>query len=574
MNTIVDIVRQHARTQPNKVAATFLNAKGQETDSHNYSQLDTYSKAIASELQAKTQIGQRALLLYPASLDFIRAFMGCQYAGIVAVPVSMPQQGSQLKRVEHVIRDAEISVILTTQQWFDEISLWRNSIQSEKAIHVIATDSIPPELANRWQVYAPKADNITFLQYTSGSTGNPKGVVVSHANLMHNSMLMCQRFGHTKETPMASWLPFYHDMGLIGYILQACYVGTHLILMAPNSFIKRPLEWLKAIDKYRVYNSGGPNFAFEHCLNKITSDQLDALDLSSWRVATNGAEPVRHETMLSFYQRFKVAGFQYETFSPCYGMAETTLFVSGHHPRGKVRHLTVDAEALEAGQVVINNTPKKHLVSVSCGFFDGLEVAIICPETQAVLPEDRVGEICVQGGSVAQGYWDNLPATENAFFKASEDEQTWLKTGDLGFINQDELFVTGRLKDLILVNGRNLYPQDIEFHIKDCDPAFNKCFGAAFSVVAAQSEEIVLIQEVNNETRDVQVLAALCEKISNEVSRTFSAPIHEIVLIKRGTIERTTSGKIQRKKNAQQWRENTLTVLYRSRSTRDCNQIA
>lgn len=574
MTSIVDIVRQHAHTQPSKVAATFLSARGQETDQHTYAELDTFSQAIAAQLQSVTEVGQRALLLYPASLDFIRGFMGCQYAGVVAVPVSMPQQGAQLERVEHVIKDAGISVILTTSQLSEQITQWRDSLKTEQNIHVIATDTIAAEQAERWQVFSPQPDDITFLQYTSGSTGNPKGVVVSHANLLHNSQLICERFGHTKDTPIASWLPFYHDMGLIGYILQACYVGTHFIMMAPNSFIKRPLQWLKTVDIYRVYNTGGPNFAYEHCLNKITPEQLAGLDLSSWRIATNGAEPVRHETMEKFYQRFKDAGFRYDTFNPCYGMAETTLYVSGHNPEGKIRHITLDAQALEAGHVKASDGQGEQLVSVSCGYFDGQQVAIICPQTGHILAEDQVGEICVQGGSVAQGYWGNLQATEETFTQSADDKSVWLKTGDLGFINQGELFVTGRLKDLILINGRNIYPQDIEFHIKACDANFGKCFGAAFSVAAEHSEEIVLIQEVDNQVRDEQVLAQLCEKIRDELSRTFNAPVHEIVLIKRGTIDRTTSGKIQRKKNAQQWRDGTLTVLHRWSAQTYLNQVA
>ncbi|MBV7298369.1 fatty acyl-AMP ligase [Enterovibrio paralichthyis] len=557
-HTLVDLIAQHAAEMPDKLAYIMLDDKGNEIDHLTFAELEVIAKAQATKIRSVCDKGDRVLMLYPSGLEFVQGFMSCQYAGVVAVPVSLPsRKGEHHARISHIIKDADIDTVMTDsaswpalEAWFDEVGI--------DDLNVIVSDTVDPAMEGRYTPVDLCRDDLSFLQYTSGSTGDPKGVMISHGNLIHNSELIRDRLSHTKEMTCCSWLPFYHDMGLIGNILQSVHNGSTLVLMSPTSFLKRPATWLKAISHYKAYTSGAPNFGYEYCLARVKDADLEGVDLSDWVNSFNGAEPIRQDTIDRFFNRFKKFGFRYSAMYPCYGMAETTLFVSGGKPG--VAHQTLCVTPDLYGRNIVEQCPpgtEEAITCVSCGTFEGLDVAIVEPESCARLADGRVGEVWVHGGSVGKGYW-NQPERNKKSFQAKisndeNDDREWLRTGDLGFITNGELFISGRLKDLVVVNGRNLYPQDIEVFVSELDPRLEKGFGAAFAVQGDVSEEIVLVQEVAPNEVPESEWPALARALRSAVAAEFQAPIQAIVLIKRGTICRTTSGKIQRNKTRQKW---------------------
>ncbi|AQS35444.1 acyl-CoA synthetase (AMP-forming)/AMP-acid ligase II [Shewanella psychrophila] len=556
-HTLVDLIKQHACELPDKLAYIMLNDRGDEIDRITFAELDIIAKAQATKISESCAKGERVLMLYPSGLEFVQAFISCQYAGVVAVPASLPsRRGEHHTRITHIIQDAEISTILTDSASWPALKDWLDEA-GMSGLRVIISDTVDPAMENRYKPVTVTRDDLSFLQYTSGSTGSPKGVMISHGNLIHNSELIRDRMHHSQDMVSCSWLPFYHDMGLIGNILQSVHNGSTLVLLSPTSFLKRPATWLKAISHYRAYTSGAPNFGYEYCLSRIKDEDLQGIDLSHWQNCFNGAEPVRQDTIELFFHRFKKFGFRYSAMYPCYGMAETTLFVSGGQSGEAHQTICVAPESYQ--NKIIEQCPpgtQDAMTCVSCGTFEGLNVAIVEPESQARLPHGRIGEIWVHGDSVGQGYW-NQPEKNAHTFQAlianSDDERRWLRTGDLGFITNGELFISGRLKDLIVVNGRNLYPQDIEIFVSGLDPRLEKGFAAAFAVEGSLSEEIVIVQEIaTNDTPEAE-FPALSHKIRAAITLEFQAPIQAVVLIKRGTICRTTSGKIQRNQTRQKW---------------------
>jgi 8-amino-7-oxononanoate synthase len=550
-SNLVDLLRHRAAHQPGDVGFSYLVDGESEEISWTYADLDRRARGIAAWLQSLGLHGERALLLYPAGLDFVAAFFGCLYAGVVAVPAYPPRKNRTLERIEAIANDAEAKVTLTTQEVLDRVSGVLKENPSLQSLHWGATDQFPPGMERDWRQPDVHGDTLAFLQYTSGSTGTPKGVMLSHANLMHNSALICYAFEHTRSGSGVFWLPSYHDMGLIGGILQPMYYGRPNVLMSPMSFLQRPLRWLQAITKYKANVSGGPNFAYDLCVRRISPEERSRLDLSSWTLAFNGAEPIRPETLAEFSRTFAPCGFRAEAFYPCYGLAEATLMVTGGLKSALPLVRSFEAKSLENNQA-INVLPDEEgarsLVGCGSALLDQ-EVVIVDPETMTRCPDRRVGEVWVSGPSVAEGYWRRAEESAHTFraFLKDNGRGPYLRTGDLGFLHEGELFVTGRLKDLLIIHGRNHYPQDIEQTVEQSHALLRPAACAAFTVEAAGRERLVIVAEIERgrnrgEAEINEVFAAIRKAVSAE----HEIPVEAIVLIKAGSIPKTSSGKIQR----------------------------
>lgn len=560
--TLLELLSYRASTQPKQIAYTFLRDGETDAIHYTYQQLEHQVKVIAAHLQSCYQPGNRILLLYPPGLDYISAFFGCLYAGMVAVP-AYPPRPNRLSRLQGILQDAGAEVALTNQQTLGGLQRQIAQLPELQSLKLIATDTLADHLAQHWQEPTINSDTLAFLQYTSGSTATPKGVMISHGNLLHNLRLIYQCFGHSSTSQGVIWLPPYHDMGLIGGVLQPLYGGFPVVLMSPLIFLQSPLRWLQAISRYKGTTSGGPNFAFDLCVRKITPEQKQTLDLSSWEVAFNGAEPISADILDQFAEAFEPCGFRREAFYPCYGMAESTLIISGGAKTAAPIFKTVQAIALEKNRVVpgFRYAENTHTL-VSCGqpLPDG-KIVIVHPETLSACQPGEVGEIWVSGPSIAQGYWGKNQETEETF-KAylASGEGPFLRTGDLGFLDRGELFVTGRLKDVIIINGRNHYPQDIEWTVEQSHPLIRPSCSAGFSVDIAGEEKLVVVAEVerhswerrhqlherNGTTKGRFPKEELIQSIRRAIFKHHDLQVHTTLLLKPGTIPKTSSGKIQR----------------------------
>ncbi|HEY2361104.1 MAG TPA: condensation domain-containing protein, partial [Candidatus Angelobacter sp.] len=542
LNEVLRWRAEHDSTQP---AFTFLKESCEEEAQWSYAKLDHAARAIAGRLQKSVSIGQRILLLFPPSLEFVAAFWGCLYAGAIAVPAYPVRSPANLQRLKNIVQDCQPSAVLTTRRGLLRM---KHAIDGDlAALEWIETDSLAQELADAWQEPQISRDSIALLQYTSGSTGQPKGVVVNHGNLLHNEEIIQSTFGQSNRSVIVGWLPLYHDMGLMGTILQPVYSGARCILMSPNAFLQQPFRWLKAISRYRATTSGGPNFAYELCVRKITDEECATLDLSSWTVAFNGAETVRAETLEKFAARFAEVGFSRKSFCPCYGLAEATLLVSAQSRKQQAAHLTIDANKLGHNRVKVVAAGAGAMDVVSCGrTADGHEIAIVDPETLRRRARNQVGEIWVAGPSVAKGYWNRPEETTRLFAARTTDtgEGPFLRTGDLGFIRNGSLFITGRSKDLIIIRGRNHYPQDIELTVQGAHPALKLGLGASFSVQGEEGEHLVVLHEVEHGKE--QQLSGAIDSICQAIAEQHEIQAQAVVLLRSGTIPRTSSGKIQR----------------------------
>src|SRR2546423_522199 len=466
-STLVGLLRWRALHQPKQQAYIFLpDGETNEEAGLTYAELDRQARAIGAQLQSFSAGGECALLLYPPGLDYITAFFGCLYAGLIAVPAYPPRLNRPLIALETIVTDAQATIALTTTPILASAERWLVHTPTLKALTWLTTDTISSDHLETWHDPAINCDSLAFLQYTSGSTTKPRGVMLTHNNLLYNSALIHQCFELTPESRGASWLPPYHDMGLIGGILQPLYGGFPVTLMSPLAFLQSPFRWLQAISHTKATVSGGPHFAYDLCVRKITPEQRTMLDLSSWNVAFTGAEPIRYETLERFATAFAPCGFRGETFYPCYGLAEATLIVAGGKRTEPPVIKKFEAAGLEqkrAVEVQIEDGATKVLVG--CGHtLPKQTIVIVDPESLTRCPDNHIGEIWVSGPSIAQGYWNRSEETERTFRARLADtgEGPFLRTGDLGFLQDGELFVTGRLKDLIIIRGHNYYPQDIE----------------------------------------------------------------------------------------------------------------
>ncbi|HTF09418.1 MAG TPA: AMP-binding protein, partial [Asanoa sp.] len=549
VRTVPDLLRARAAEQPDRLGYSFLVDGETEELRLTYAEADRRARAVAASLgSAGVRPGMRALLVLPPGLDYLTALFGCMYAGVVAVPVYPPdpfQFDRSLPRLLAIVGDAEPVVVLTTAPllgFLDEVTRLAPGLG---ALPWLAVDTAA-DPGTEPAVLAPDATAV--LQYTSGSTSEPRGVLLSHANLLHNSGLIQRLFGTTPESHGLVWLPPYHDMGLIGGLLQPLYGGFPVTLMSPLHFLEQPMRWLRAIDRFGATASGGPNFAYDLCARKCTPDEAAQLDLRSWRVAFNGAEPIRPETLERFAATFAPAGFRPDAFLPCYGLAEATLIVTGHGGRAGspvTAPVSVDAEALQRHEVAPAGAGAAVRLT-SCGpAAPGQRIAIVDLATGTTCPPDRVGEIWVSGPSVAAGYWRLPEETASVFGAATADGAgPFLRTGDLGFLHDGQLVVTGRRKDLIIVRGRNHYPQDVELTAERVDPVLRPGGSAAF--LTADDDRLVLVHEVRrgSPAADVPALAAL---IRQAVAREHGLEVHAAVLVRAGGLPKTSSGKVQRR---------------------------
>lgn len=564
-SNLVRLAQQRAHDRPHGLSHIFLVGDDLRESRLTYSELDFQARAIAGFLQERKAQGERALLLYPPGLEFITAFFGCLYGGVIAVPAYPPRLNRNALRIVSIAQDSQASIVLTTGAVFSRLGGLRDHAPELGKLNWFATDQLQPGLGNSRQDWSPDDRQPAYLQYTSGSTATPKGVMITHANVLDNSAYLAKAFDHSSEDVSLSWLPHFHDLGLVHGILQPLYSGFPGYLMAPMSFLQRPLDWLRAVSRFRVTHSDGPNFAYELCVDKVTADDKKSLDLSSWKMALNGAEPVFPETIARFAEAFAEYGFKRTAFYPAYGLAEATLVVSGGKKGRELKCCFVAASELEWNRVVFRGegTPGARTLVASGCFSPPMQVEIVDPGSGQKCAPDTIGEIWVAGPSVALGYWKRPEETKQVFAAnlAHESEHAFLRTGDLGFIHQGHLFITGRLKELIIIRGRNYYPQDIERTARESSPDILSGTAAAFSVLVGTEERLVLVQELKR--RQKADLRETLRRVRGAVLEEHELDVHEIVLVQAGSIPKTSSGKIQRSLCRQQFLEGVLQVIGR-----------
>lgn len=544
--TLVDLLRRRCREQPDAAAFTFLIDGETAQAALTYGELDGRARAVAAHLQSLGLEGERVLLLSPPGLEYVAAFFGCLYAGAVAVPSYPPRGNRSPDRLQAVARDAGASAALGTPVVASIVERLSADAPGLRSLRWVFPERLPDDLAGRWREPALTGESVAFLQYTSGSTTDPRGVVLTHANLLHNSECSRRCFGQTRDGRGVIWLPPYHDMGLIGGVIQPVYLGACCYLMSPVTFFTNPYAWLQAISRYRGTASGGPNFAYDLCVRKISPGQRAALDLSCWEVAFTGAEPVSAETLDRFSEFFAPCGFRREAFYPCYGLAEATLIAAGGDRGTSPRILTVRKADLEAHRAVPGGGPDSRTL-VGCGrSLADQAIRIVHPERLVECPPGTVGEVWVSGPSIARGYWNRPEESRHTFGQRLADTGAgpFLRTGDLGVVHEGTLYITGRLKELIIVRGRNLYPQDLERTAARTHPALESGAGAAFSVPVRGEERLVVVHEVNQ--RQLSDAAAVAGAVRAALAGEHEVEPHAVVLIRGGTLPRTSSGKVRR----------------------------
>ncbi|WP_241839997.1 fatty acyl-AMP ligase [Frankia sp. CcI49] len=564
--SLPETLHVRAATQPTDRAYVFLDDRGEENCALTYGELHAEALTLSRRLADVARPGDRVLLAFGSGPEFIVAYFACLHRGIIAVPVNPPRAGHVQNSTRAIVRDCDPAAVLTVPGLLasvgaalDEIrpGVRRLALDRDRCADVVTADA----LTEGGDLRPPDLDAIAFLQYTSGSTAAPKGVMVTHGNLVANQEMIRRAFGHDERSTFVGWAPFFHDQGLIGNVLQPLHIGATSVLMSPAAFVRRPLLWLSAISRYRAHTSGGPNFAFDLCVSRAAREAARGrdigagggagrLDLSSWKVAFNGAEPIRAETLARFAETFAPHGFRPEASYPCYGLAEATLLVTGSRPGRGPRTITAARDGLARRSYVPAAGGLGHgQVLVGSGRVLPEEtVRIVDPATGQVCPPGAIGEIWVSGPHIARGYWRN-PEASTATFEATcpDDEpgRRFLRTGDLGVLVDDELYVAGRLKDLIIIRGRNLYPQDIERTTEQAHPAARAGRVAAFAVPdPAAGERLVVVAEVR-ETPDV-LPDDVAASIRAAVVREHEVSIGDLVLTGASELATTSSGKIMR----------------------------
>jgi acyl-CoA synthetase (AMP-forming)/AMP-acid ligase II len=568
VDTVLESLLYRAESQADLKAYTFLKDGEAETGHLTYGQLAQQAQAIAAQLQSLGAAGQTAILLYPPGLEFIAAFLGCLLAKVVAVPANPPRRIEKTSKLEGILQDSRATYILTNAGYIGTVKPRLDPEEFSDKLHWIVSDRLEPDLASHWKPQTTALDSTAFLQYTSGSTGLPKGVIVTHDNLLQNHRALRLSCIQEDTATFVTWLPLFHDMGLIGNVLMSLVSGRPCVFMPPASFIQKPVRWLQTISNYKGVISGGPNFAYDLICNHVTPEQRESLDLSEWRVAFCGAEPIRAATVEQTIKLYEPCGFRHDVFFPCYGMAEGTLFLAGGDRPCPPSICYVDALALEKNQVVptLKNAPQTRAV-VGCGHpWLDTKIVIANLETLTRCPEMRVGEIWVAGTTVSQGYLGRAEETIQTFGAylsagTADSEGPFLRTGDLGFFQDGELFITGRLKEIMIFSGLNRYPQHIEQSAEKSHPALRPNCGAAFSVNADGREKLIIVYEVERSTRRSLDMDEIAQSVCWAVARDHYVNVSAILLLKPGTLPKTSSGKIQRRACRAEYLEGTLTVL-------------
>ncbi len=563
-NTLTDILRERAINQTDQVAYIFLPDGETEEGNLTYGELDRRARAIAVTLRKGVdRPGKRVLLLYPPGLEYICAFWGCLYAGMVAVPCYPPRINRPDPRLQTIAQDSQAQIALTTPNILSSMEPRLANTPDLAALDWLATDAISLEQAEKWESPRTDKDTLAFLQYTSGSTAQPKGVMVSHGNLLHNLQQIHDFFGMNSRSRGVIWLPPYHDMGLIGGLLETLYAGVSTVVMPPTAFLQKPIRWLQAISRYQATISGGPNFAYELCTQKITDEQKKGLDLSRWEVAFTGAEPIHKQALERFAAMFAPCGLRRESLFACYGLAEATLIVSGSR-KGKepTAHMFAADDLAQSRAVLALAKDENPRELVSCGTpAPDQQLVIVDPQTARRCPENRVGEIWLTGPSVTQGYWNQPEETAKVFqAQLAGSKRAFLRTGDLGFLHAGEVYLVGRAKDLIIIRGRNHYPQDIELTAESSYPGLPASSGAAFSVDIDGEEKLVVVQELDRHTKQEDT-PAIIAAIRQAIAEQHEVQAYAVVLIRVGTIPRTSSFKIRRQACRGQFLDKTLVIV-------------
>lgn len=549
VTSFVDRFRAHVAAAPGKTALVFCSGSREQDAEEllSYAQLDEAARARAAWLQEHCRAGDRALLVYPAGTEFVCAFLACLYAGIVPVPVPRSAPGSdrgQLERTARILPDADATIVLTTAAEADSLRMRLRAQAEGPTPPVVCSDRLSGD-GEAWCMPLLTPQSLAVLQYTSGSTSDPKGVMVTHGSLLANLAAVQQQCASGPTDVGVGWLPHFHDMGLLGILLHPLFVGGTCVFMAPISFLKRPVRWLEALSRWRGTMLAAPDFAFDMCARVVSAEQSDQLDLSSIRCALNGAEPIRAATLGRFSRRFASVGFRRGAFMPCYGMAEVTLMATMTRAETTPTLYVAEPRALERNELV-PGMADDGVRLVGCGKVDAVTVRIVDHVDGRVLRAGQIGEIWLDGPSVAAGYWRQPELTATVFQAFTADgEGPFLRTGDLGALVRDELFVTGRLKEMLVVRGRNLYPQDIEYAIRDVHPALATGGGAVFGVTGDR-EHVVVVHEIRRALLAEVGLDVLAARLATTVAVTFDVPAPSVILTNRGTVRRTTSGKIQR----------------------------
>lgn len=561
LTDFVEILTGRAESKPDDVAYIFVDNKGNEKKIR-YGELHEKVKSLAAKMQIKHKKNTRAFLFFRPGLDFIIAYYACLYANIIAVPVAHSKNIRGIEKISKIFENADCDIFLTTS----EDSPSKPIIEKYPALaeaEYILTDTFLISDEFEWNKPSINQDDVAFLQYTSGSTAEPKGVMVTHGNLIHNQKMMQDALGFNEKTVFAGWLPHFHDLGLIADILLPMFLGIPSILMAPMTFLQSPMSWLKIITKYKVTSSGAPNFAFDFCVDKISKELFCELDLSSWSVAFCGAEPISANSLRRFANKFSSCGFNENAFRPCYGMAEATVFLTGANTTNNNLSVNVSKSALSKNKVNLIESSKDALEIVSCGEVNGgQQLVIVDPVLNKEVKDSEVGEIWARGDSITKGYWRNSKETKNVFNAFMHDSSgPYYKTGDLGFKQKEQVYVTGRLKDLIIIKGHNHYPNDIEQVAESSSPMFRSGGSCAFSISEDMKENLVIVSEVAKSWMNSFDYESMLKVVSKNVYEYHGLKVSELILIPPLNLPKTTSGKKKRKQTKALFIENSLPII-------------
>ncbi|WP_270166360.1 fatty acyl-AMP ligase [Paenibacillus sp. SYP-B4298] len=564
--TIVDILLGIAQARPEDLAITHLDTVN---ESISYGMLLGRARAIATVLLETGASGHRVMLAYPSSIEYVCAFFGCLLAGAIAVPVYPPKHSKQDVRFESIQQDSGSAFALTSEAILTDLLNRNSQYVRQDGLRWIVTDTLEAEDHRDGSHRLPTADEVCFLQYTSGSTSMPKGVMVSHGNIVTNTKMIASTFDMPPSGTIVSWLPHFHDMGLIGKTLLAVSLGYHLVQMPPIYFMQRPVRWLQAISTYKAVLTAAPNFAFDLCVKKVTAEQMEGLDLSDLKNAVCGAEPIRFNTVTAFSEKFSTIGFRQEAFCPSFGLAEATLMVSGSDPYSSPNIHTLDKGELKNHRVVFADTasyaqPSCTTHVVSCGKPNATTtVAIVDPQTGMLCPNDRIGEVWLAGPNITLGYWNRSEETASVFHRSLPEfpNKLFMRTGDLGYMHDGELAITGRLKDCFSIRGQNYFPNDIEHTVESSHLAIQQGATAAFAVEHGGEERLAVIAEIDRQWRKSD-LALVATAVRTAIFEEHGLQVHALILSHPGSVPKTTSGKIQRRQCKQLYEEQGLPALY------------